>query len=136
YFGAIACMGLFFFRLETLELGVVLFSLAAMGNIGGVLFNNSYLPQIATVDKQDSVSAQGFAYGYVGCVTLQLICLVFILKTDWIGITEQSFGTLLTFLLVGLWWTGFLTIPVFELHNNENSVVLTSKKVFRTDIIE
>jgi len=136
YFGAIACMGLFFFRLETLELGVVLFSLAAMGYIGGVLFNNSYLPQIATVDKQDSVSAQGFAYGYVGCVTLQLICLVFILKPDWFGITDPSFGPRLSFLLVGLWWAGFSTIPFFALPNNEKSVVRASKKVFRTVIIE
>lgn len=136
YFGAIACMGLFFFKLETLELGVVLFGLAAMGYIGGVLFNNSYLPQIATVDKQDSVSAQGFAYGYVGCVTLQLICLVFILKPDWFGITDSTFGPRLSFLLVGLWWAGFSTIPFFVLPNNQKSAILASKKVFRTVIIE
>src|SRR5690606_20758570 len=136
YFGARACMGLFFFKLETLELGVVLFGLAAMGYIGGVLFNNSYLPQIATVDKQDSVSAQGFAYGYVGCVTLQLICLVFILKPDWFGITDSTFGPRLSFLLVGLWRAGFSTIPFFVLPNNQKSAILASKKVFRTVIIE
>ncbi|PRD47023.1 MFS transporter [Sphingobacterium haloxyli] len=136
YFGAIACMGLFFFRLETLELGVILFGLAAMGYIGGVLFNNSYLPEIATIDKQDSVSAQGFAYGYVGCVTLQLICLVFILKPEWFGITEPSFGPRLSFLLVGIWWAGFSIIPFVALPNNQKSTIRASKKVFRTVIIE
>lgn len=136
YFGAIACMGLFFFRLETLELGIILFGLAAMGYIGGVLFNNSYLPEIATVDKQDSVSAQGFAFGYVGCVTLQLICLVFILKPDWFGITDVSFGPRLSFLLVGIWWAGFSTIPFLALPNNQKSTIRASKKIFRTVIIE
>ncbi|PRD56266.1 MFS transporter [Sphingobacterium gobiense] len=136
YFGAVACMGLFFFRLETLELGIILFGLAAMGYIGGVLFNNSYLPEIATVDKQDSVSAQGFAYGYVGCVTLQLICLVFILKPEWFGITEPSFGPRLSFLLVGIWWAGFSIIPFIALPNNQKSTIRASKKIFRTVIIE
>lgn len=136
YFGAIACMGLFFFRLETLELGVILFGLAAMGYIGGVLFNNSYLPQIATVDKQDKVSAQGFAYGYVGCVTLQMICLVFILRPAWFGIADPSFGPRLSFLLVGLWWAGFSTIPFVALPGNRKSAVRASKKIFLTVIIE
>lgn len=136
YFGAIACMGLFFFKLETLELGVILFGLAAMGYIGGVLFNNSYLPEIATVDKQDKVSAQGFAYGYVGCVTLQMICLVFILQPAWFGITDPSFGPRLSFLLVGLWWAGFSTIPFVALPENKKSAVRASKKIFRTVIIE
>ena len=136
YFGAIACMGLFFFKLETLELGVILFGLAAMGYIGGVLFNNSYLPEIATVDKQDKVSAQGFAYGYVGCVTLQMICLVFILQPAWFGITDPSFGPRLSFLLVGLWWAGFSTIPFVALPGNKKSAVRTPMKIFRTVIIE
>src|SRR5690606_12087808 len=57
YIGAIACMGLYFFKLETLEWGIICSSLAAMGYIGGVLFNNSYLPEIATIDQQDKVSA-------------------------------------------------------------------------------
>ncbi|WP_437919607.1 MFS transporter [Sphingobacterium sp. LRF_L2] len=136
YLGSLSCMGLFFFKLETLELGIILFVLAAMGYIGGVLFNNSYLPEIATTDQQDRVSAQGFAYGYVGCVTLQIICLVFILKPDWFGITDPSFGPRLSFLLVGLWWAGFSTIPFKALPNNEKSAIRSSKKLFRTVVIE
>lgn len=111
YIGGAACMGLFFFRLETLEWGIFCFALAAMGYIGGLLFNNSYLPEIATVDQQDKVSAQGFAYGYVGCVILQIICFVIILKPEWFGITDPSLPARLSFLLVGLWWIGFSQIP-------------------------
>lgn len=122
YLGAIACMGMFFFKLETLEWGIFCFGLAAMGYIGGVAFNNSYLPIIATPDQQDRVSAQGFAYGYVGCVTLQLICFVFIFKPEWFGITDASFPARFSFLLVGLWWILFAQIPFRFLPRNRPTV--------------
>jgi len=115
YMGAVACMGLFFFKLETLAWGIFCSTLAAMGYIGGVLFNNSYLPEIATTDEQDRVSAQGFAYGYIGSVILQLICFVFVLKPEWFGITDATFAPRLSFLLVGLWWLGFSQIPFRKL---------------------
>jgi MFS transporter, UMF1 family len=111
YLGAISCMCLFFFKLDTLEVGIICFALAAMGYIGGVLFNNSYLPLLATVDQQDRVSAQGFAFGYIGCVTLQILCFIVVLKPDWFGITDPSLPARVSFLMVGLWWLGFSMIP-------------------------
>src|SRR5690606_30153472 len=111
------CMGLFFFRLETLEWGILCYVLAAMGYIGGLMFNNAYLPLIATPDQQDRVSAQGFAYGYVGCVTLQVICFVFVLKPEWFGITDASLPARLSFFLVGLWWVAWAQIPFRKLPN-------------------
>lgn len=115
YIGSVACAGLFFFKLETLELGIICFVLAAMGYIGGVMFNNSYLPEIATVDQQDKVSAKGFAYGYVGSVLLQIICFAFVLKPELFGITDASLPARLSFLLVGIWWIGFAQIPFRKL---------------------
>lgn len=115
YLGGLACMGLFFFRLDTLEWGIVCYVLAAMGYIGGLMFNNAFLPEIATVDQQDRVSAQGFAYGYVGCVTLQVICFLFVLKPEWFGITDPSFPARLSFLLVGVWWVAWAQIPFRKL---------------------
>lgn len=115
YMGGIACMGLFFFKPETLEAGIICFAIAAAGYIGAVMFNNSYLPEIADADQQDKVSAKGFAYGYVGSVILQIICFVFVLKPGWFGITDASFPARLSFLLVGVWWMGFAQIPFRKL---------------------
>lgn len=122
YMGGISCAALFFFKLETLELGVICFALAAMGYIGGVLFNNSYLPDIATVDIQDRVSAQGFTYGYVGSVLLQIICFVFVLKPELFGITDQSLPARLSFLLVGIWWIAFAQIPFRKLPSGKSNL--------------
>ncbi|MBC7744056.1 MAG: MFS transporter [Flavobacterium sp.] len=129
YVGAFACAGLYFFKIDTLEFGIICFALAAMGYIGGVTFNNSYLPEIATPENQDKVSAQGFAYGYVGSVILQVICLVFVLKPDLFGITDDSFAPRLSFLLVGVWWISFAQIPFRTLPEGSQNQNRINKKV-------
>lgn len=136
YFGGVACMGLYFFKLDTLELGIICFAIAAMGYIGGVLFNNSYLPEIATVDQQDAVSAKGFAYGYVGSVLLQLICFVFVLKPELFGITDLSFPPRLSFLLVGIWWIVFAQIPFNKLPAGSPNYSSINKNVVRSGFQE
>jgi len=111
YLGAFACCGLFFFKIETLEMSVILFILAAIGFWGSLVFYNSYLPEIASLDEQDRVSAKGFTYGYIGSIVLQIICFVFVFKPDWFGIVDGSIPARLSFLMVGVWWIVFAQIP-------------------------
>lgn len=136
YLGAMACMGLFFFTLETLEWGIICFTLAAMGYVGGILFNNSYLPQIATVDQQDRISAQGFAYGYIGSVMLQLVCFAFVLRPDWFGIKDPSLPARLSFLLVGIWWILFAQIPFKKLPNDRRTEAPVTRDVLKNAFLE
>jgi UMF1 family MFS transporter len=136
YLGGLACIGLFFFKLETLELGVILFALAAVGWIGGALFYNSYLPEIATPDHQDKVSAQGFAWGYIGSVILQIICFIFVLMPDTFGITDPSFPARLSFLLVGLWWIGFAQITFKRLPNGSANYEKVNKNLIHSGFQE
>ena len=115
YIGAASCCCLYFFKSDTLELGIICSALAALGYCGSLVFYNAYLPEIAVEADRDRVSAQGFAYGYVGSVLLQVICFVFVLKPEWFGIKDASFAPRLSFLLVGLWWAGFAQITFFKL---------------------
>lgn len=129
YLGCAACCGLYFFKLETLEWGIICFVLAAIGYCGSLVFYNAFLPEIAPESLQDRVSAQGFAYGYVGSVLLQIVCLVIILWPGWFGIIDTSFGPRLSFLLTGLWWFGFAQItfrrlPVSPLRHREKKQLL------------
>lgn len=110
YLGSLACCVLYFFTLQTLVLGIVCCMLAAIGYCGSLVFYNSYLPEIASDDDKDRISAKGFAYGYIGSVILQLICFLFVLEPQWFGIANSSFAPRLSFLLVGLWWMGFAQI--------------------------
>jgi len=115
YMGALACCGLFFFTSEFLELGIILFGIAAIGYCGSLVFYNAYLPEIAPEQDRDRVSAQGFAYGYIGSVILQIVCLLFVLMPETFGITDGTFPPRLSFLLVGLWWIGWAQIPFSKL---------------------
>lgn len=111
YIGAIACCALYFFKGDTLELGIICFALAAIGYCGSLVFYNAYLPEIAIESERDKLSAKGFAYGYIGSVILQLVCFVFVLKPELFGITDAAFPPRLSFLLVGVWWFAFAQIP-------------------------
>jgi len=117
YMGALSCCCLYFFKRDSLELGIICSTIAALGYCGSIVFYNAYLPEIAVEADRDRVSAQGFAYGYVGSVILQVICLVFVLQPGWFGITDDSFPPRLSFVLVGLWWVGFAQITFYKLPN-------------------
>ncbi len=115
YIGSISCCCLYFFTGKTLELGIIFSALAALGYCGSLVFYNAYLPEIAIEEDRDRVSAQGFAYGYIGSVILQLICFVFVLKPAWFGITDSSFAPRLSFFLVGIWWAAFAQVTFLKL---------------------
>jgi len=135
WLGALACCGLFFFDINTLEFGIICFGLAAIGYAGGFVFYNSYLPEIATVDMQDSVSAKGFTYGYIGSVILQIVCFVFVLFPATFGLTKTS-AAQLSFLMVGVWWIGFAYIPFTVLPKGSPNAVSHHKNLIRGGFIE
>jgi UMF1 family MFS transporter len=121
WLGGLACAGLFFFKQDSaLELPMICFGLASIGYCGGFVFYNSYLPQIATVDQQDAVSAKGFIYGFAGSIVVQLICFIVILKPGLFGITEVNYlPAQISFLIVFFWWIGFAVIPFIMLPKGE-----------------
>ncbi len=113
YLGALSCVALFFFTKETgLFFGLIFSMLASIGYCGSLVFYNAYLPEIASRDKQDIVSARGFAMGYIGSVVLMVICLVFVLTYE-----SSDLPARFSFVAVGVWWLGFAQITFKGLPN-------------------
>ncbi|MBO9620231.1 MAG: MFS transporter [Niabella sp.] len=100
--GALGCSALFFFKSDTLWLGILAFMLAAMGYVGSLVFYNAFLPEIAAPEDQDRVSARGFSFGYIGSVIMQLLGFGLV-----VTMKDSGWATRITFLLVGIWWLGF-----------------------------
>ncbi|HTD40254.1 MAG TPA: MFS transporter [Mucilaginibacter sp.] len=136
WLGSISCCMLYFFKFDTLQISMIFFGLAAIGYSGGFVFYNSYLPEIATLDMQDRVSAKGFTYGYIGSVILQLICFAFVLKPEWFGIVDKSFPARLSFLLVGIWWICFAYIPFTVLPKGSPNAQSHHKNIIKGGFIE
>ncbi len=107
YFGAINCGLLFFFTKETYVISTVYFIFSLVGWAGSIVFYNSFLPEIVTEDRYDSVSARGFSLGYIGSVLLLIFNLTMVLKPEWYGITDDTLPPRIAFLSVGIWWVGF-----------------------------
>ncbi|SDJ78033.1 MFS transporter, UMF1 family [Catalinimonas alkaloidigena] len=121
YLGATGCMVLFFFTsANELLLGLIAFLLAGVGYNGSLVFYNAYLPEIATEDQYDRLSARGFAMGYIGSVILLVANLVVILKPMWFGIAPDDTvtGPRISFLTTGLWWILFAQYTFYHLPNN------------------
>ncbi|WP_338811828.1 MFS transporter [Bernardetia sp. Wsw4-3y2] len=121
YLGAGACLCLFFFDGTNVELGIICASVASIGYAGGMIFYNAFLPEIATENKYDSVSAKGFAFGYIGSVLLQIINIGMTLKPEFFGFADDAEGSRWSFLSVGIWWIVFAQIPFYFLKDNPPS---------------
>lgn len=107
YLGGFSCVGMFWFdgNPPNVGWGLLCFILAAIGYIGSLVFYNSYLPEIATKEDQDRVSAKGYAMGYIGSVILQMAGFGLVLYFE--SNNQPTLGPLCTFLLVGVWWIAF-----------------------------
>ncbi|MER2997181.1 MFS transporter [Pontibacter populi] len=120
YLGSLSCIGLFFFTRDTFTLSVILFVLASIGFSGSIVFYNAYLPEIATEDQFDKLSARGFSMGYVGSVLLLIFNLAMIMKPEWFGIAadNKSLPPRIAFLTTGIWWFSFAQYSFYHLPGN------------------
>lgn len=112
YLGALACMTFFFFDVSNIGLGLLSVLLSSIGFSGSLVFYNAYLPEIATPDLHDKVSAKGFSRGYIGASLLLILCLILIMG-EFIPDAARW-----AFVLTGVWWLGFSQITFRGLPNN------------------
>ncbi len=110
YMGALACMTFYFFDASYIGWGLLSVLLGSIGFSGSLVFYNAYLPEIATPDLHDKVSAKGFSRGYIGSSSLLIICLILIQVFE---VPAQY-----AFVLTGLWWIGFSQITFRGLPDN------------------
>lgn len=127
YVGAISCMSLYFFSLENIVFSLIVYLLALIGFWGSLVFYNSYLPDIAHKEQQDSISAKGYSLGYLGSVLLLLICLAMVMLVE---ASQKQQMMRISFLLVGIWWIGFSQYTYRYLPNTKNGNKLHKNIVF------
>lgn len=126
YLGAFSCCMLYFFELQNFALGLFFYALALIGFWGSLVFYNSYLPDIAYKEQQDSVSAKGYALGYIGSVILLIINLGMIMNYTYFGFENEIHAMRISFVLVGLWWFGFSQITYSKLPDFRNASKMNS----------
>ncbi|QXP78580.1 MULTISPECIES: MFS transporter [Winogradskyella] len=133
YVGALGCIGLYWFSLDSIHISLLFYFMGLIGYWGSLVFYNSYLPDIAFPEQQDSISAKGFSMGYLGSVLLLVLNLAMVMFPNFFGFDISISKTLLetgtekeiaealkeaknsasfeamriSFITVGLWWIIF-----------------------------
>lgn len=136
YVGALSCIGLYWFSIENIYVGLLFYFFGLIGFWGSWVFYNSYLPDIAYPEQQDKASARGYSMGYIGSVILLVINLAMVMKPELFGITGTTGEAAMkamrySFVSVGLWWIGFSQYTFYYLpKGNKNS----DRKVTKTVI--
>jgi len=105
YLGGAGCIGLYWFSLDRIHLSMLFYFMGLIGYWGSLVFYNSYLPDIAYEEQQDSISAKGFSLGYIGSVILLIINLIMVMSQDE-GAAKMEMMRY-SFVTVGLWWILF-----------------------------
>ena len=91
---------------------LLLFVIAKSAYSLSLVVYDSMLPDITSEDRADEVSAQGYAWGYIGSCIPFLLSLVLVLFYEKIGISMKT-AMGIAFLLVALWWL-MLSIPLMK----------------------
>ncbi|MDC6352032.1 MFS transporter [Zeaxanthinibacter sp. PT1] len=113
YLGGVSCIGLYWFALDNIYLGLLCYFLGLTGFWVSFAINNSYLPDIAYPEQQDRVSAKGFSLGYIGSVILLLFNLAMVMNPSVFGISgsgteaPELVAMRYSFISVGIWWMLF-----------------------------
>lgn len=120
YLGALSCIGLYWFTLENIYFSLLTYFFALIGFWGSLVFYNSYLPDIAYPNQQDTLSAKGYSLGYIGSVLLLIINLAMVMKPKFFGISGTEGEAAMkamrySFVMVGFWWIIFSQYSFYHL---------------------
>lgn len=108
--GAIGCVFLGFSQSWLWFL--LLFVIAKSAYSLSLVVYDSMLPDVTSDDRADEVSAQGYAWGYIGSCIPFILSLVLVLFYDKIGLTMKA-AMGLAFLLVAIWWI-MMSLPLLR----------------------
>ncbi len=108
--------GLFFTTESTVLLGMLLLILANIGFEGGLVFYDSFLPEITSQRSYGRVSGYGFAMGYIGSLFTLLIAFPLYIKGF---VPENIFNVQISFLIAAGFFLIF-SIPLFLFLKEKN----------------
>lgn len=108
--GVLGCAALSFPSFWIAFLAV--FVVAKVGFSASLIFYDSMLADVTEPERMDNVSAQGYAWGYIGSCVPFIISLLIVLGNNALGISMTA-AMGISFFLNGAWWL-LLTLPLLK----------------------
>lgn len=102
---------------------LAVYVLAKTGLNASLVFYDAMLPDVTTDERMDVVSAQGYAWGYIGSCVPFMVSLVFVLCSDLFGISGGT-AMAIAFVLNAAWWL-LVTLPLLNSYEQKHYVERT-----------
>ena len=106
---------------------LVVYVLAKVGLNASLVFYDAMLADVTTEERMDVVSAQGYAWGYIGSCIPFVFSLIFVLFSDSFGIS-MGMAMTVAFLVNALWWL-LVTLPLLKSYEQKNYVELSAHPI-------
>ena len=116
--GALGCVGLGV--MSSWLWFLVLFVLAKSAYSVSLVIYDSMLTDITQPERMDKVSANGYAWGYIGSCIPFVLSLVLVLCYEPLGMSV-NLAMALAFLLIAAWWL-LLSVPLWRSYEQKHSV--------------
>lgn len=123
--GVLGCAGLSVPKTWIVFLCVYIF--AKVGLNASLVFYDAMLADVTTDERMDIVSAQGYAWGYIGSCIPFIFSLIFVLCSDKIGISGNM-AMAAAFLVNAAWWL-LVTMPLLRSYEQKNYIERTKHPV-------
>ena len=91
---------------------LLIFVFAKVGFSGSLVFYDSMLSDVTTPDRMDVVSSRGYAWGYIGSCVPFVVCLVLVLGSGAIGLSQMT-ALNITLFITAAWWLA-MTLPLLK----------------------
>lgn len=127
--GALCCILLGFIRSWLPFL--VIFTAARIGYSSANIFYDSMLPDITGEQRLDEVSAQGFAWGYIGSCIPFVCCLILVLCAGQFGLTMNG-AMMISFCIIAFWWI-LSSLPLMK-HYRQKHFYASQKGAVRSSL--
>lgn len=114
--GAIGCAFLGLVR-EWLFFLIVFCIVKSVYSLSLVIYDST-LSDVTTPERMDNVSSQGYAWGYIGSCVPFIACLMLVLCSDKIGMS-QMVALSLSLVITAAWWMG-VSLPILKSYRQTN----------------
>lgn len=112
---------------------LVIFVIAKIGYSASLVFYDSMLHDVTTLERLDEVSSQGYAWGYIGSCIPFIISLGIVLGSEPLGLSMKT-AMGISFAVVAVWWI-VSSLPLLknyrQIHYVENTPGLVGKSFRR-----
>ena len=109
---------------------LIIFCITKLGVSTSLIFYDSMLTDITEKDRVDIVSAQGYAWGYIGSCIPFGVSLILVLGGSQFGISFET-AMICTFILIGSWWF-VVSIPLLKNYKQRQYVEVQEKVIINS----